>query len=110
MNYLKTILLLFLIGIMSCEKSNTNNSTEVLGKIIDTYQDHKGYDKKEYPLGLFTKEYYKGEAEFATSILDKLSEVHSDDLNETDKISLELLKFKLQDAISYYEFERYLNP
>jgi len=110
MNYLKTILLLFLIGIMSCEKSNTNNSTEVLGKIIDTYQDHKGYDKKEYPLGLFTKEYYKGEAEFATSILDKLSEVHNDDLNETDKISLELLKFKLQDAISYYEFERYLNP
>jgi len=95
---------------ISCKKSNTNNSTEVLGKIINTYQDHKGYDKKEYPLGLFTKEYYKNEAEFADSILDELSQVHSDDLNETDKISLELLKFKAQDEINFYEFERYLNP
>jgi len=110
MNYLKTILLLFLAAMISCKKSNTNNSTEVLGKIINTYQDHKGYDKKEYPLGLFTKEYYKNEAEFADSILDELSQVHSDDLNETDKISLELLKFKAQDEINFYEFERYLNP
>jgi len=110
MNYLKTILLLFLVAMISCKKSNTNNSTEVLGKIINTYQDHKGYDKKEYPLGLFTKEYYKNEAEFADSILDELSQVHSDDLNETDKISLELLKFKAQDEINFYEFERYLNP
>ena len=94
----------------SCKKSDTNNSSQELNEIISTYQDHEGYDEKEYPLGLFTKEYFQAEAEFATSILNELSKVNSDDLNETDRISLALLKFKLQDEVDHFEFERYLNP
>ena len=93
-----------------CKKSDSNNSSQELNEIISTYQDHEGYDEKEYPLGLFTKEYYQAEAKFAASILDKLSKVGSDDLNETDRISLALLKFKLQDEVDYFKFERYLNP
>jgi len=110
MKYLKILLTLLMIVPFSCKKSDTNNSSQELNEIISVYQDHEGYDKKEYPLGLFTKEYYQEEAKFAASILDKLSKVKSDDLNETDKISFELLKFTLQDEVDYFEFERYLNP
>jgi len=110
MNYFKAIITLLLIVIIGCKKSDAEKSSKELSTIINTYQDHEGYDEKEYPLGLFTKEYFQAEAEFATSILNELSTVNSDDLNETDRISLELLKFKLQDEVDYFEFERYLNP
>jgi uncharacterized protein (DUF885 family) len=110
MKYLKLFLLLLLMVPYSCKKSDTNNSSQELNEIISTYQDHEGYDEKEYPLGLFTKEFFQAEAEFATSILNELSKVNSDDLNETDRISLALLKFKLQDEVDHFEFERYLNP
>ena len=112
MKYLKILLALLMIVplALGCEKSDTNNSSQELKEIISTYQDHEGYDKKEYPLGLFTMEYFQAEAEFATSILNDLLKVNSDDLNETDRISLALLKFKLQDEVDYFEFERYLNP
>ena len=84
--------------------------TEPLQFIISSYQDHEGYDKKAYPLGLFTKDYYKSEANFAQTLLDKLSEVDQNTLGETDKISAKLLAFELQDKIDYYKFEQYLNP
>ncbi|MFT6930898.1 MAG: hypothetical protein ACJAQ7_002393, partial [Sediminicola sp.] len=73
-------------------------------------EEHKGYDEKVYPLGLFSKEHYASEADFAKSILLALSKVSFELLNDTDKISFELLKFELQDAIDFYEFEGYLNP
>ena len=110
MNYFKTIITLLLVVMLGCNNRDTNNSSKELNEIINTYQDHEGYDEKEYPLGLFTKEYYQEEAKFAATILDKLSKVDSNDLNETDKISFELLKFKLLDEVDYFEFERYLNP
>lgn len=110
MNYLKIISIFLVFVVSGCKLDVSKDASEELSKIITTYQDHKGYDEKEYPLGLFTKEYYKSEAEFASSILDQLSELKSDGLNETEKISLELLTFKLQDEVNFYEFERYLNP
>ena len=110
MNYLKVITILLLIFICGCGKSEMNNSSVDLNKIISNYQDHKGYDEDQFPLGLFTKEYFKAEAEFAKSKLEELSYVNGADLDETDKISFELLKFVLQDKIDFYEFESYLNP
>ena len=110
MKYLKVFLGIFsFIFFLSCQQEKESNS-EILQKSINNYQDHKGYDKKEYPLGLFTEEYYKAEAEFATSKLDELSKINLQELNETEKISLELLEFVLQDKIDFYKFERYLNP
>jgi uncharacterized protein (DUF885 family) len=78
--------------------------------MITTYQDHESYDGKKYPLGLFTKEYYESEANFATDLLNQLENINLDDLNENDLISYELLKFELNDIIDYFYFERYLNP
>ena len=110
MTYLKISLIFLLISFYSFSQNETNNSAQVLDEVIMSYQDHKGYDRKEYPLGLFTRDYYKSEAEFANSTLNKLSKVNVEVLSENEKISIELLKFVLQDQIDYYEFERFLNP
>ncbi|MBV1888449.1 MAG: DUF885 domain-containing protein [Urechidicola sp.] len=81
-----------------------------LDSLISKYQKHEGYDYKSYPLGLYTKEYYKSEAEFAQNLLIQLASISSDGLSETNKISHQLLAFVLNDQIAYYKFERYLNP
>jgi uncharacterized protein (DUF885 family) len=88
----------------------SENSNDKLQEIIIIYQDHESYDGKEYPLGLFTKEHYQSEANFALELLNQLENIDSNDLDENNLISYELLKFELNDIIDYYNFERYLNP
>ena len=111
MNYIKSITIFLMILIFGCkEKEESNNSSLLLKDIIEDYQNHEGYDKNKYPLGLFTKAYYKTEAEYSKSKLEELSKIDNEDLNEIDKISLDLLEFVLKDEISFYEFERFLNP
>ena len=107
---LKLFIVIVLVVGSSYAQSNPNDSSLELQKIINSYQDHKGYDANLYPLGLFTKGYYKADAEFANSKLEELSKIKVDDLEESDRISAELLKFVLQDKIDFYVFERYLNP
>jgi uncharacterized protein (DUF885 family) len=84
--------------------------SQVLDSIIQTYQSHKGYDREAYPLGLYTEAFYQQEAEFFEDLLKSLSEIDSEQLKETDYISLELLKFKLQESVDRFEFKSYLNP
>jgi uncharacterized protein (DUF885 family) len=110
MKYLRILLILSLISVIGCQENESNGSSATLDKIITEYQDHESYDKEEYPLGLYTKEYYKSIAEYAKSTLDKLEKIEADGLSETETISLDLLKFNLKDQIAYYEFEQYLNP
>ena len=81
-----------------------------LHKIIEAYQDHKGYDRTQYPLGLHTKAYHQAEADYAKTLQARLNEIETTRLPETDKISWELLNFVLQDQIDYFVWERYLNP
>jgi len=90
--------------------SNKENSSQLLTSIVNEYQDHEGYDEQEFPLGLFTKKFYQSEADFAKTILTRLSEVSEMALSETEVISLKLLKFKLKDQIDYFTYERFLNP
>lgn len=111
MNYLRSIVLFFIsIVVIGCDPDTKNSSSEQLATLIQNYEDYEPYDDEEFPLGLFTKEYYKSEAAFARQKLEELSTIDVDDLTETEQISVSLLKFVLQDKIDYYEFERYLNP
>ncbi|MCP4974694.1 MAG: DUF885 domain-containing protein [Maribacter sp.] len=108
MKYLKYLVaLLFVIG---CSKLETNDSSAKLNKIIEDYQNHKGYDKDEYPLGLFTKEHFESESVYAGTQLDALDKIDASLLKESERISFQLLKFVLQDKIDLYKYERYLNP
>mgnify|MGYP006074209137 FL=1 len=110
MKFFKIIMtLVFIVTVCGCI-SNKENSSQLLTSIVNEYQDHEGYDEKEFPLGLFTKKFYQSEADFAKTILTKLSEVSEMALSETEVISLKLLKFKLKDQIDYFTFERFLNP
>ncbi len=107
MKYLKIICTLLFVFIISCK---TNNPSVNLDDIINEYQDYEAYDDEKFPLGVYTKEHYQSQAEFAQSVLDKLTKVNKEELKETDKISYELLKFILKDQIAYYDLEGYLNP
>jgi uncharacterized protein (DUF885 family) len=110
MKFFKRIMILvFIVTVCGCI-SRKENSSQLLTSIVNEYQDHEGYDEKEYPLGLFTKKFYQSEADFAKTTLTKLSEVSEMALSETEVISLKLLKFKLKDQIDYFTFERFLNP
>ena len=110
MKFFKIIMtLVFIVTVCGCI-SNKENSSQLLTSIVNEYQDHEGYDEKEFPLGLFTKKFYQSESDFAKTILTKLSEVSEMALSETEVISLKLLKFKLKDQIDYFTFERFLNP
>tara|TARA_R110000868_G_scaffold89492_3_gene249100 strand:- start:8735 stop:10471 length:1737 start_codon:yes stop_codon:yes gene_type:complete len=110
MRFLKIVSVVFLVLIFGCKKKEEFEKPKTLQSLIKEYQDHEGYDKKTHPLGLFAKDYFKSEAEFAQITLDKLSKINKTHLNETDLISAELLTFVLQDQIDYYKFEQYLNP
>jgi uncharacterized protein (DUF885 family) len=91
--------------------SQQNESySKQLSSLIEEYQSHKGYDREEYPLGNYSRAYYKSEAEFAEKIVEKLSKISIENLKETEQISAKLLKFVLQDTIDYYKFEQFLNP
>ena len=110
MKFVKRIMTFaFIVTVCGCI-SNKENSSQLLTSIVNKYQDHKGYDEQEFPLGLFTKKFYQSEANFSKTILMKLSEVSEIALSETEVISLKLLKFKLKDQIDYFTYERFLNP
>ncbi|CAN5305537.1 DUF885 domain-containing protein [soil metagenome] len=86
------------------------NEPALLGEIIKRVEDHKSYDREEYPLGIFTKDYYRREARFAGEQMEKLASIKKENLSSSEKISAELLRFKLKETVDFYEFEAFLNP
>ncbi len=110
MKLIKRVLSLCFIFFLGCKGSEIESSDTVLSDIVASYEDFESYDEDTYPLGLYTKERYQKDADFAKSKLDELAEVDVSQLSETDMISHELLRFRLQDKIDFFEFERYLNP
>jgi len=106
----KSSVLLLLNCFLFFGSSFGQTSSEKLTSIIETVEKHKGYDTSAHPMGLFSKEYFKSEAAFAAKQLKELQRLKSEDLSETESISLALLKFQLQDQIDYNSFERFLNP
>ncbi len=110
MNFLKNTSILIFIFFFGCTKKEAPNPADQLHLIITEIEEHKGYDEKVYPLGIFSKTYYKKEADFAKEKIAQLNTIDAHQLKETDHISLELLKFKLQETVDQYKFESYLNP
>ena len=104
--------LAFFIGFvfMSFSINFENPDSELLNKVITEIEERNIYDWKKYPLGLFSKEQFKKEANYAKKQLKQLNKINPKNLSETESISLELLKFKLQDTIDYCDFEQFLNP
>ena len=90
-NYLFLIIFIF----YSC----TNDQHKLEG-IIEEYQNHKGYDYDEYPLGNFSEDYFKNEKEFAENLLSKMSKIDANKLDENESI--------LSEVISYQKLKKVL--
>lgn len=95
--------------IFACTKKQAGDAVK-LNELIKTVEAHEAYDKEDFPLGVFTEDYYQKEADFARIQLAELSDINRSSLSETEKISAELLAFVLQERIDYFEFDQYLNP
>ena len=74
---MKKILLLTTLFLVGC-----NNDSKSLDKIINEFQERVSYDYKDYPLGLYTRDFYKSESEYSKSKLEKLSYINYDNLSE----------------------------
>lgn len=107
---MKLLLSLFMLLLLITPPLSAQKASVQLDSIIQKVQDHEGYDREEFPLGNFSEEYYRGEAEFAREQLKELEKVNSEALSETEQISRELMRYKLQETIDFYEYEAYLNP
>ncbi|MEZ7497011.1 DUF885 domain-containing protein [Leeuwenhoekiella aequorea] len=81
-----------------------------LDSIISEYQQHRDYDRKEFPLGRYDEQLPKERADFATGLLSKLDKITVSDLSKGETISYKLLRFVLQDQIDEYSYKMYLNP
>ena len=99
-----------LIMMLGCNHTKVNPDTTELNVLITSFEEHQGFDRLRYPLGLYTKEYYHKEAIFADSLILELSQLDTTGLNEIDLISVTLLNFVLQEKIDFYSYGRYLNP
>ena len=102
--------LFFILSFIVPTINSAQTASQQLKNVIEAVEAHKGYDSSEYPMGLFSRAYFKEEADFAKRQLNVLSNLNSDSLAETEAISLSMLMFQLQDQIDYYQFERFLNP
>jgi uncharacterized protein (DUF885 family) len=112
MEFLKVCVFLSFIFLSSCNsvREKCENSSQELKTLIQLHEGREAYDKEKYPLGIYTREFYKAESAYAESVLLSFECINISELSETEQISAKLLKFVLQDQIDYYKLEQFLNP
>ncbi|PQJ82669.1 DUF885 domain-containing protein [Polaribacter glomeratus] len=112
MKFLKVCFIISFSILTSCNSGGEKceSSSQELKILIQSYEEREAYDKEKYPLGIYTRAFYKAEAEYAESQLLSFECIKMAELSETAQISAKLLKFVLQDQIDYYKFEQFLNP
>lgn len=94
-------------GLLNC---SDDNSAEELQIILDRIENYKSYDESQYPLGYFTEDRFRSDAEFAQTQIEALQKLDMDKLSQSDRISVELQLFVLQEQIDYFQFNAFLNP
>ena len=103
-------LVLVILTFQSCERDSKNSEAKELDRIIQTVQDFSLYDKETYPLGVHTDSIERKYVSFAKKQLEALKSIDSDKLSETQHISLQLLRFKLQNDLDEHRYQMHLNP
>lgn len=86
------------------------SSSQELEHVIDAVSQFRTYDYADYPLGRHQASLEKKHANFAQTQLGKLKEIDFSILTETEQISHELVRFRLQNTVDEYTYEMYLNP
>jgi uncharacterized protein (DUF885 family) len=108
----KVVLFFLWVSLIACkseEEMKKDASEVLLADVIKTYETERKYDFEPYESVENTIEFYQKEADFAEELQQKLSKVNEENLTESEQISLELLRFVLQDKIDANTFKTYLN-
>ena len=103
---MKKFIIILSVLLLGC----SNNDSLKLEKIIQEFETNVSYDSKEFPIGVYTKEYYKSESDYAKEKLNELNYIDQTSLTDNEQISYELLKFVLNEKVDFYKYERFLNP
>ena len=61
------LLALFLTSFYANGQDKCKNSSTELASLIKSHQERRSFDRSQYPLGLYTREHYKAEADYAKS-------------------------------------------
>ncbi|MCX7551927.1 DUF885 domain-containing protein [Xanthomarina sp. F2636L] len=111
MKVLKLLIFFFFISLMACKKEiYVNDFSEVLLEdVIKRYETERTYDFEPYESVDNTAKFYQNEANFSKELQQELLKVNKEGLTESEKISLELLNFVLQDKIDSNIYKTYLN-
>lgn len=107
MRLLPAVLAFFILFSSSISAQKASDELE---RIIKKYESFEPYNSSDHPLGLYTKEYYKKQTNFAEDLLKDLDTLNFKELSESQEISAELLKYRLRNTVKTYEFKAYLNP
>ncbi len=91
----------------ACSPSSSNQKLELL---INTYQNHQSDLGEESPLGNYSEEFFKKQAQFCDSLLVELNTIDTASLTEDEKISSTLLKFVLNETVTKYQYKTHWNP
>lgn len=87
-----------------------NEEVERLYELIQQNEAYNGFDWEDYPMGLYSLEYYEARASFMKNLLEELNKIDHKQLMESEAISLELLKFQTKEIVDQFEFKMHLNP
>ncbi|HLV38347.1 DUF885 domain-containing protein [Xanthomarina sp.] len=111
MSVSKLLICFSFISILACKKETEENiSSEVLLEdVIKIYETERKYDFEPYESVENTIEFYQKEANFAQELQKQLLKVNEGMLSESEKISLDLLQFVLQDKIDSNTYKTYLH-
>lgn len=105
MKYFNYFLLGFLF--LQCDQKTASDD---LNELILGYENFEAYDRELFPLGDFSEERFKKEADFWSTTLDRLNTIAVDQLSNEDLISFELFQFVLEANLSAFGFKTHYNP
>ncbi len=108
-NYFGSLWLAFLVAHTLTGQQPASAKTR-LDTLLARVDGHRPFDWKVHPLGVHTEARYKADADFASARLAETESIPSDSLGESDRISLELLRFTLRNEVDEYTFGMHLNP
>jgi uncharacterized protein (DUF885 family) len=101
---------LFSLAVLLINCNNLTSSKEKLNTLIEVYQNYAGNKRDEFPLGDYRESRFEKYAAFCDSIKAELETIDGKSLSEDDKISYELLHFKLKETLVKYNFKTHWNP
>ncbi|MGB1448746.1 MAG: DUF885 domain-containing protein [Flavobacteriaceae bacterium] len=99
----------FLLGFL-CLQCDQKTASDDLNDLILAYENFEAYDRELFPLGDFSEQRFKKEADFWATTLDRLNALAVDQLSQEELISFELFQFVLEANLSAFGFKTHYNP